>query len=122
MASDERNIFCAIRGSVPVGKLKPMPHDSELLCAYSRSGDQAAFSDFVRRHIDLVYAAAYRQVGKDPHLAEDITQEVFATVARKAEKLASHPVLPAWLHQTTRFIAIDFVRRRSRRQNRESEL
>ena len=36
--------------------------DFELLQAFVRDGDQQAFASVVRRHLDLVYATAFRKV------------------------------------------------------------
>lgn len=96
-----------------------MPDDAECLRLYAETHDQDAFSEFVRRHVDLVYAAAYRQTGGDRHLAEDVAQTVFVTASRKAGRLSSHPAVAAWLHQATRYAAIDVLRSRRRRQARE---
>lgn len=66
----------------------------------------------------LVYSAALRQV-RSPQLAEEVSQSVFADLARNAGKLEPKTVLTAWLYQVTRRTAIDVVRRESRRQHRE---
>ena len=36
--------------------------DFELLQRFTRGGDQAAFTEVVRRHLDLVFATALRKV------------------------------------------------------------
>lgn len=94
--------------------------DRELLDEYARTGAQAAFSELVHRHVDLVYTAARRQV-RDSHLAEDVTQSVFMVLARKAGGIGPKVVLQGWLLNTTRFAARDALRRRGRRQRHESE-
>ncbi len=92
--------------------------DSQLLRDYVNAKSQDAFTQLVRRHLDLVYSAALRQV-YSPQLAEEVSQSVFADLARAAEKLKPDTILTAWLYQVTRRTAIDVVRRESRRQARE---
>jgi RNA polymerase sigma factor (sigma-70 family) len=94
-------------------------NDSELLRRFSEQGDQAAFRELVAAHIDLVYAAASRQVGSDGHRAEDICQQVFVDLARKAGQLKAHPCLAGWLYACTRFTAINTIRVEQRRAARE---
>ena len=77
--------------------------DSELLTAYLHGKDDA-FTTFLQRHAPLVYNVALRRT-QDAATAEEIAQDVFATAARKAPKLANHPGIAAWLHVTTRNIA-----------------
>jgi RNA polymerase sigma factor (sigma-70 family) len=92
--------------------------DLELLGRYTRNGAEEAFAKIVRRHIDLVYSAALRQV-RSPQLAEEVAQATFIKLARHAPKLAPATILTAWLYQVTRREAIDVVRREARRQLRE---
>ena len=92
--------------------------DLELLGRYTRQQAEDAFAEIVRRHIDLVYSAALRQV-RSPQLAEEVAQSAFTDLARQAYRLAPDTVLTAWLYQVTRRTAIDVVRREARRQVRE---
>src|SRR5471032_2405509 len=95
--------------------------DSALLRRYADQKSEEAFAELVRRHLDLVYSVALRQVGGDAHLAQDVAQTVFTSLARKAVSLAARPVLGGWLYRTTQFTAIDVVRGESRRRAREKE-
>jgi RNA polymerase sigma factor (sigma-70 family) len=95
-----------------------MMSDLDLLDQYTRENKQEAFAALLDRHLKLVYSAALRQV-RSPELAEEVTQSVFADLARSAGKLEPQTVLTAWLYQVTRRTAIDVVRRESRRQLRE---
>jgi RNA polymerase sigma factor (sigma-70 family) len=95
-----------------------MTEDLELLGQYARNQAQDAFTEIVRRHVDLVYSAALRQV-RSPQLAEEVAQSVFTDLARNAGKLQPDTVLTAWLYQVTRRTAVDVVRKESRRQLRE---
>jgi RNA polymerase sigma factor (sigma-70 family) len=95
--------------------------DVELLRRYAESGAENAFTELVRRRIDLVYSVALRQTGGDRHRAEDATQAVFTDLARKARALADRPVLVGWLHRSAQFAAAGLVRAEQRRQARERE-
>jgi len=88
--------------------------DTQLLRRYAEEGFEPAFSELVARHINLVYSAALRQVGGDTHLAQDVTQTVFADLARKAGTISSRQVLTSWLYQATRFAAAQCVGQASR--------
>jgi RNA polymerase sigma factor (sigma-70 family) len=95
-----------------------MTSDLDLLRRFARENSQDAFSEIVRRHLNLVYSAAVRQI-RSPQLAEEIAQSVFADLARNAGKLKSDTILTAWLYAVTRRTAIDVIRKESRRQLRE---
>ncbi len=100
-----------------------MTSDWDLLRRFARENSQDAFAEIVRRHLNLVYSAARRQV-RSPQLAEEVAQSVFADLARNAGKISSAGVSPAnsltpWLYTVTRRTAIDAIRKESRRQLRE---
>ena len=67
-------------------------------------GRESAFNELVNRHGGLVFGVAVRQTG-DRSVAEEVVQDVFATLARKARIVLGHPSLPAWLHVTSRNMA-----------------
>src|ERR1035437_185280 len=98
-----------------------MMSDSELLARFARSRSEDAFAELVRRHVNLVYSAALRQVGGDGHLAQDVAQTVFSDLARKAPALARRATLTGWLYTSARFAAAKLVRAERRRLNREEE-
>ncbi len=68
-----------------------MPDYSELsseeLMPLVGAGDRDAFACLLSRHMDMVYRVAFRHVGNDAE-AEDISQEVFLRVWRKADSYA----------------------------------
>jgi RNA polymerase sigma factor (sigma-70 family) len=98
--------------------------DPQLLRDFAERRVEAAFEEIVRRHVDLVYSAARRLV-VDPHLAEDVTQAVFAALAQQAAKVVGKldrgMPLSGWLHVTTRNVAAKAVRTEVRRRAREQE-
>jgi RNA polymerase sigma factor (sigma-70 family) len=98
-----------------------MPNDIELLKSYVEKGSESAFAELVRRHVNLVYSAALREIHGDRGLAEDVTQAVFHELARKASRLIRHPVLSGWLYTSVRLFAANVRRSEQRRQRREQE-
>ena len=93
-----------------------MRDDAELLRRYVLAHDNEAFSEFVRRNIDFVYATALRQCRGNAIIAQDIAQLVFTDVSRRANRLVAHPSLAGWLHTASRFAAMKVLRDESRRQ------
>ena len=95
--------------------------DDELLRRYAEEKSEDAFAELVRRHLDLVYSAALRQVNGDAHLAQDVAQMVFTELSRKAASLSHRPVLTGWLYTCAHFCAAKAVRTERRRHSREQE-
>ena len=98
-----------------------MNDDAALLRRYAEDRSEVAFAELVRRHVDLVYGAAFRRTGGDAHRAADVAQQVFATLARNARRLSRHTVLQAWLHTATRNASLNLMISENRRKIRESK-
>lgn len=98
-----------------------MTPDNELLRQYANNRSEDAFAELVRRHVDLVYSAAFRQVGGDAHHAQDVAQAVFTDLARKAAALSRRESLTGWLYTSAHFAATKITRTESRRRNREEQ-
>src|ERR1041385_6258166 len=94
--------------------------DKDLLREFARDNSEVAFTELVRRHMNLIYSVAQRFTGNDGD-AHDVTQAVFIILAKKANKLAQHTVLSGWLYETTRFTASRLLRTNARRHAREQE-
>ncbi len=74
--------------------------DRELLRCYTQSGNEDAFTKLVERYLGMVYGTAFRRTG-NRELAEEVSQNVFALLARKATQLKPGAVIAGWLHRTT---------------------
>ena len=110
-------------GSSMIGAMAEMvvhKSDAELVEAFARSRSEEAFGEIVRRHINLVYSTALRRT-KDAHLAEDVTQAVFFVLAKKAGRLGKSVVLAGWLYRTARFVSMDAIKMKTRRETHERE-
>jgi len=98
-----------------------MTESQQLLARYVEAGSETAFRELVNRYVDLVYSAAVRLVEGDTHLAQDVTQMVFADLAGKARTLAPAVMLGGWLHRHTCFVAGKTMRSERRRRARERQ-
>ena len=94
--------------------------DWQLLKSYGRDDSQDAFTEIVKRHVNLVYSAALRQV-REAELARDVTQLVFANLARRAKSLKPKGTLGGWLYRDASLTAREILRRERRRVVREQE-
>lgn len=92
--------------------------DHELLRNYVQSRSQDAFRQLVERHLPMVYATARRMV-HDAHLAEDVAQNVFTTIASKGATIHPPQAVGGWLYNTTRHLSMHVVRSEQRRRERE---
>lgn len=97
-----------------------MNDDLALLREYARNSSEAAFTEVVSRHVNLVYSVALRYV-REPHAAEEITQAVFIILARKANTLNEKTVLSGWLCRTAYYTSANWLKIQTRRHYREQE-
>jgi len=94
--------------------------DWELLREYAATGSEAAFSVLVHRHLDFVYSVAFRYCS-DPGMAEEVANNVFSILARKASTLKKGTVLLGWLFKTARFAAANARGFQKRRRQWEEQ-
>src|SRR5437762_1713038 len=92
--------------------------DFAFLRQFAQHGNQSAFSALVRLHLDIVFATALRKVG-DEGAAQEVAQNVFMALARKAWQFSPEDSIPAWLHRTTLLEAKQWLRGELRRRRRE---
>jgi len=92
--------------------------DMDLVREFAKSGSEAAFATLARRHVNLVYSAALRRLGNATE-AEEVAQNVFIILAKKARSLRRGTILSGWLYQTAQFAAANYQRAAVRRQHRE---
>ncbi len=94
--------------------------DRELLSAHVTGASTEAFGELVRRHLPLVLSTARRRLSIPDH-AEDVAQQVFTLLARKAAGLGRDVILSGWLYRTAIHLAGEQNRSEGRRQRREQE-
>lgn len=92
--------------------------DHDLIRDFTATRSEQAFRRLVDRHCDLVFSVATR-VTRDPDLARDVAQQLFCKLAAKPKSVAPGVPLAAWLHRSTRSLAIDLVRSEAARRRRE---
>ena len=92
--------------------------DKDLLVDFIEHRSETAFQAIVERHADLVFATALRRVG-EASAAQEVAQDVFVALARKAPWLKAEDSLAGWLHKAAFFQARRWWRGEMRRRQRE---
>ena len=85
------------------------------------AGDSGAFRELYDRHVGRVYGLALRMT-RDPHLAEECTQEAFIRVARHLDSYRGDAAFSTWLHRVALSATHDVLRKERRRSKREIEM
>lgn len=96
-----------------------MPSDLQHLQRYASTGDAHVFRELVQAHGAMVHATALR-VTRDAAAAQDVAQETFLELARKAGGITQS--VAAWLHRVAWNRACDAVRRESTRKRVEEAM
>jgi RNA polymerase sigma-70 factor, ECF subfamily len=88
-------------------------NDNRLLADYV-AGDADALSHLVELHRSGVRRFARRQLGSLHAWSDDVTQDVFVTVARAAHRFAGRSTFRTWLFAIALNICRDYLRRERR--------
>jgi len=94
----------------------PDPSDEELLSAYA-AGDPDAFALLLARYRRPLFNFILRTV-RNPVVAEDLTQDVFVRIVRRAGDFKGSSKFTTWMYTIARNICIDHGRRMSHRRHR----
>jgi RNA polymerase sigma factor (sigma-70 family) len=97
-----------------------MDDDHTLLSRFAKAKDERAFTELVRRHLDMVHGVCLRRTGNRP-LAEELVQNVFASLARKAGSLKPEVLVVGWLHRAAHFESLSAFRSESSRLRKMKE-
>ena len=92
-------------------KSQNMLESDEILMSRHAAGDDAAFAALVRRHADPLLGFLFRMCG-DRQRAEDLFQETFLRVHRKAASFDGKKPFKPWLYAIASNLAIDDHRHR----------
>ena len=85
-------------------------NDSELI-QNTLAGDEAAFSELVKKYQKSVHGFVWRKIG-DFHTAEEITQDTFLQVYKKLHTLKDHNLFVGWLHVIANRRCIAWLRKK----------
>jgi RNA polymerase sigma factor (sigma-70 family) len=103
-----------IRGLVAARRAGAMS-DQELLAAFARHHDEAAFAALLQRHGRMVLGVCRRALGHHQD-AEDACQATFLILARKAGSIRKRESVASWLHGVAYRVAMNLRRRLARRR------
>ncbi len=96
-------------------------HRDRDLISRMASGEEAAFVELYRRYSSASYGLAYRVIG-DGALAEEVLQEVYTSVWRRAGMYdQARGTVRSWLLAQVHHKAVDVVRRESAERRRSSQ-
>ena len=77
-----------------------MTDDQILLRRFAKKQDEGAFTELVNRHLGMVHGICKRRTG-DSQLAEELAQNVFFSLARKAGSIRTDVLIAGWLHRAS---------------------
>ncbi|MGE3063476.1 MAG: RNA polymerase sigma factor [bacterium] len=82
----------------------------EQLIILVAGNDQKAFKELFKRYSKRVFNLSYSHV-YDYHAAEDISQEVFLILYKKAESFKKKSSLSTWIYRITANSAVSYIRK-----------
>lgn len=94
--------------------------DRELVDAVL-DGEKAAQREFYDRHVDRIFALAYRMTG-DEASARDCTQSAFIRLFDKLAGFRGEAALSTWVHAVAVSVILDWRRKAARLREREVQI
>ena len=85
--------------------------DEDLMIAYARDDDEAAFVELVARYRDMLTTVVRRRV-KDPEDVRDLVQQALLQIHRARQRYQPDRPLRPWLYTIAANLSRDFVRLR----------
>jgi len=95
--------------------------DEAELIARARAGDPAAERVLYEAHVDRVYRLAFRLAG-DADAARDFTQDTFIRAFERLHEFRGESRFATWVHSLAVSVALNGLRRASRRRRFETRL
>ena len=86
-----------------------------------RLGDEAAFREIYQQYWPTLYSAAYNHV-RSREVAEELVQDLFASLWLKREQLTIHTSLQGYLHTALRHQIYDYIDKQAVRQRVHEDL
>jgi RNA polymerase sigma factor (sigma-70 family) len=98
-----------------------MERGDENFRRYRKGRSEAIFRNLVTSYSPMVLATARRMLGEDKEAANDVCQQVFVKLVKKASELDPEICLGGWLYRQACRVAIDQRRTNQRRKAREEK-
>jgi RNA polymerase sigma-70 factor (ECF subfamily) len=87
--------------------------NEEIAFAAVRGGDRSAYDYLVRKYMRKALSISWGIV-RDPHDAEDLTQEAFVRAFQKIGSVKTPEAFAPWLYRIVTNLSLDHLRRRKR--------
>jgi RNA polymerase sigma-70 factor (ECF subfamily) len=101
--------------------LRAAPAPDRDIVARALAGDPAAERELYDRHVDRVYRMVYRMAG-DAETAREYTQDTFVRAFDRLNTFRGESAFSTWLGSIAISVALNGVRARKRRQDREHDI
>ncbi|MEA4833312.1 ECF RNA polymerase sigma factor SigW [bioreactor metagenome] len=86
--------------------------DEKSLVKKAQDGDKGAFEELMRRYEKKIYCFVLSYV-KNPHDAEDVTQDTFLRAYRFINSFAFRSSVSTWLHTIAKNMSMTFIKKKS---------